>query len=164
MNSSKQKIVLGSRGSELALTQTRMVHAALEAALPGIEVESRVIQTVGDKRPDLKLSEFSSGPEPVDKGIFTRELESALGAGEIDAAVHSLKDVPTELDDGFKIAAVMARAPVEDVLVSKSEGGIEGIAGWCLRGNQQCPSRPATPMVTLRSATGGYPGKRRDQD
>ena len=56
MNQSDQKIVLGTRGSELALTQTRMVCAALRAALPGIEVEQRVIQTVGDKRPDLKLS------------------------------------------------------------------------------------------------------------
>lgn len=127
MNHAHSPIVLGTRGSELALTQARMVRDALAAALPGLLVDQRVIQTVGDKRPDLKLSEFSAGPEPVDKGIFTRELEIALRAGEIDAAVHSLKDVPTELDDGFLIAAVLPRAPVEDVLLSKSGGGIAGL-------------------------------------
>ena len=125
--SDPRKIVLGTRGSELALAQARMVQAALEQKLPGQAVEIRIVQTIGDKRPDLRLSEFSAGPEPVDKGIFTRELEIALKSREIDIAVHSLKDVPTELDDGFAIVAVLPRAAVEDVLLSKSAGGIGGL-------------------------------------
>ncbi|MGK0188406.1 MAG: hydroxymethylbilane synthase [Verrucomicrobiales bacterium] len=127
MSQSEQKLILGTRGSELALTQARMVRASLEQKVPGIDVEVRVVQTIGDKRPDLKLSEFSAGPEPVDKGIFTRELEIALKNGDIDIAVHSLKDVPTELDAGFAITAVLPRAATEDVLLSKSKGGIAGL-------------------------------------
>ncbi|MEZ5326241.1 MAG: hydroxymethylbilane synthase [Verrucomicrobiales bacterium] len=122
-----KKIILGTRGSELALTQARMVQAALEHKVRGLTVEIRIVQTIGDKRPDLRLSDFGTGPEPVDKGIFTRELEIALKAGEIDIAVHSLKDVPTELDDGFAITAVLSRAPVEDVLLTKVAGGIDGL-------------------------------------
>ena len=123
------RLILGTRGSELALTQTRMTKAFLADSLPGQVVEHEVIKTIGDKRPDLKLSEFSQGDSPVlDKGIFTKELELALEAGQIHAAVHSLKDVPTELGEGFEISVVLPRAPVEDVLVSQSEGGLEGLA------------------------------------
>ncbi|MDG2123505.1 MAG: hydroxymethylbilane synthase [Verrucomicrobiales bacterium] len=123
-----ERLILGTRGSELALTQTRMTRAFLSEALPQQAVEHRVIRTIGDKRPDLKLSEFSQGDSPVlDKGIFTKELELALEAGEVHAAVHSLKDVPTELAEGFEISVVLPRAPVEDVLVSKAEGGLEGL-------------------------------------
>ena len=121
-------LLLGTRGSELALTQTAMTRAALAAAWPALEVTHDVIRTSGDLRPDLKLSEFSRGDQPVvDKGIFTKELEEALRAGTIHAAVHSLKDVPTVLDEGFRIAAVLPRAPIEDVLVSKHAGGLEAL-------------------------------------
>ncbi|MCB1076998.1 MAG: hydroxymethylbilane synthase [Verrucomicrobiae bacterium] len=120
MNSLPDKLILGTRGSDLALTQTRMVEAELRAAGFGGEIEVKVIKTIGDKRPDLKLSEFSQGDQPVvDKGIFTKELEEALLAGEIDAAVHSLKDVPTELADDFRLIATLERAPIEDVLLSR---------------------------------------------
>lgn len=113
-------LIIGTRGSDLALTQTRMVEAELRAAgYPG-EIEVKVIKTIGDKRPDLKLSEFSQGDQPVvDKGIFTKELEEALLAGEIDFAVHSLKDVPTELGDDFTLLATLERAPIEDVLLTR---------------------------------------------
>lgn len=105
-----------------------MTKTALTENCPGLVVEHTVIQTVGDKRPDLKLSEFSQGDRPVvDKGIFTKELETALMAREIDAAVHSLKDVPTELGEGFEIMAVLPRAPVEDILISKHAGGFSGL-------------------------------------
>ncbi len=114
------KIILGTRGSELALAQASMVQTALEDAWPGLVVEREIIKTTGDLRPDLKLSEFNRGPQPVDKGIFTKELEAALQAGRVHAAVHSLKDVPTELEEGFCLPAVLPRAPVEDVLVTKT--------------------------------------------
>src|SRR5687767_3200112 len=122
------ELILGTRGSELALTQTEMVKAALAAAWPELRVRHEVIKTSGDLRPDLKLVEFSRGDQPVlDKGIFTRELEQALQAGTIHAAVHSLKDVPTLLEPGFRIAAVLPRAPVEDVLISKIPGGLTAL-------------------------------------
>lgn len=116
MNS--DRLILGTRGSELALRQTEIVTAALRRAHPGLVVERRIIATTGDKRTDLRFREFTEGGR-LDKGIFTRELEAALAAGEIDAAVHSLKDVPTILDPDFAIAATPPRAPVEDALVSR---------------------------------------------
>jgi hydroxymethylbilane synthase len=111
-------LILGTRGSELALRQTEMVMAALREARPSLGVTRKIIATTGDKRTDLRFSEFTEGGR-LDKGIFTKELEIALAAGEIDAAVHSLKDVPTELDSAFVIAATLPRAPIEDVLVSR---------------------------------------------
>jgi len=111
-------LILGTRGSELALRQTEMVMAALRAAHPDLKVEQKVIATTGDKRQDLRFSEFTEGGR-LDKGIFTKELELALESGEIHAAVHSLKDVPTEIAEIFTIAAVLPRAPIEDVLVSR---------------------------------------------
>lgn len=119
-------LILGTRGSDLALTQARMTEAALKAQ--GIEVKIEVIKTIGDKRPDLKLSEFSQGDNPVvDKGIFTKELEEALIRGEIDFAVHSLKDVPTELGDGFEICATLPRADIADVLLTTQQGLVDDL-------------------------------------
>lgn len=117
-------LILGSRGSDLAVTQVRQTESCLIRA-GRRQVEVRIINTVGDKRPDLKLSEFSdpdaSGGEAiVDKGIFTKELEEALLAGEIHAAVHSLKDVPTELHEAFAITAALEREAIEDVLLSRN--------------------------------------------
>jgi hydroxymethylbilane synthase len=116
-----QPFLLGTRGSELALAQATMTRAALAAA--GIACEVRVIQTIGDKRPDLKLSEFSQGENAVvDKGIFTKELEEALLRKEIDFAVHSLKDVPTELAPEFEICCTLPRAETPDILLATEEG------------------------------------------
>jgi len=112
-----EKITLGTRGSELALTQTTMVTAELQTAFPHLRIERQIIQTSGDKRQDLRFSEFSDVAQ-VDKGIFIKELEIALENGQIDAAVHSLKDVPSDLAAGFTIAAVLPRAAIEDVLIT----------------------------------------------
>ncbi|MDB6069029.1 MAG: hemc: hydroxymethylbilane synthase [Verrucomicrobiales bacterium] len=121
-------LTLGTRGSELALAQTVLTTAALNAAHPDLTVRREIIKTSGDLRPDLKLSDFSKGDSPIlDKGIFTKELENALRAGTIHTAVHSLKDVPTFLDPGFKISAVLPRAPIEDILISKIPGGLDAL-------------------------------------
>ncbi len=113
-------LILGTRGSELALKQTSMVKALLAAAHPALEVSHTVIATAGDKRPDLRFEEFSKGENAIlDKGIFIKELEIALEEQKIDAAVHSLKDVPSELESQFSIAAVLERAPIPDVLISR---------------------------------------------
>ena len=121
-------LTLGTRGSELALAQTVLTTAALQSAWPQLTVRREIIKTSGDLLPDLRLADFSKGDHPVvDKGIFTKELENALRAGTIHAAVHSLKDVPTLLDPGFKISAVLPRAPIEDILISKIPGGLDAL-------------------------------------
>lgn len=121
-----EKIILGTRGSELALTQTTMVTAALQTTQPHLSIERQIIQTSGDKRQDLRFSEFS-GVANVDKGIFIKELEIALENNQIDAAVHSLKDVPSDLAAGFTIAAVLPRAAIEDVLITKDAHTLEDL-------------------------------------
>lgn len=119
-----EPLILGTRGSELALRQTEMVMAALRAAHPELPVEKKVIATTGDQRQDLRFREFTDGGR-LDKGIFTKELELALESGEIHAAVHSLKDVPTEIAAHFCIAAVLPRAPIEDVMVSRNGHSVQ---------------------------------------
>ncbi|MDX2162385.1 MAG: hydroxymethylbilane synthase [bacterium] len=107
-------IRFGTRGSALALWQTRHVMALLEAAHPDIHTEHLIIQTKGDQVLDTPL------PLVGGKGVFTAELESALHEGRIDCAVHSLKDLPTTLPDGLTIAALPPRASAADVLISRA--------------------------------------------
>lgn len=109
-----QKIVLGSRGSELARTQTALVAEALQRAWPTLEVAVEIIKTRGDERQTEPLD-----PRAGRKGLFTGEIESALAAGEIDIAVHSAKDLPSEATEGLVISAVLPRAPVDDILIGK---------------------------------------------
>ena len=123
---STTSLILGTRGSELALAQTLTVTEGLLAAHADLTVERRIIQTSGDKRQDLRFSEFNAVAN-VDKGIFIKELETALQNGEVDAAVHSLKDVPSDLAPGFVIAAVLPRAPTEDVLVTATPHTLESL-------------------------------------
>ena len=103
-------LTLGTRGSLLALTQSKWVAAELEAG-SGVKPEIEVIRTVGDVRLDQPLHEISG------QGLFTRELDEALLDGRIQLAVHSLKDLPTELPGGLCIAATPSRVDPRDVLV-----------------------------------------------
>jgi len=111
------KIVLGTRGSELARAQARLVEKAIRDAHPHITIETRIIATKGDKAKVID-------PRAGRKGLFTVEIERALLAEEVDIAVHSAKDVPSETSPGAEIAAVLPRAPMDDVLVSKHRGGL----------------------------------------
>jgi hydroxymethylbilane synthase len=104
---------IGTRSSALALWQTHWVRQRLEAAHPGLRVELVEIQTTGDKILDAPLAKIG------DKGLFTREIERALLDGEIDLAVHSLKDLPTVLPEGLTLGAVSEREDPRDALVSK---------------------------------------------
>ena len=117
-----------------------MVEAALREAHPQLRIERKVIATTGDKRPDLRFTEFTDG-DRLDKGIFTKELEVALASGEIDFAVHSLKDVPSVLDPIFCIAATLPRAPIEDVLVSRDGLKLKTLPAWCRVGTRSCTQR-----------------------
>jgi len=108
-----ERLRIGTRGSALALAQTGQVAARLEAH--GVATEIVVVRTSGDRLADVSLAKLGG------KGLFIKELEEALAAGEIDVAVHSMKDVPAVLPDGFAIAAVPPRAAVEDVIVVRAE-------------------------------------------
>lgn len=110
MDSGSETIVLGTRGSRLARTQTQMVAQSLEAM--GFRVETRIISTTGDEITDRPLAEIGG------KGLFVSALEEALAQGQVDAAVHSLKDVPGDLPDGFTLAAFLPREDPRDALVS----------------------------------------------
>lgn len=109
----KNKITIGTRGSQLALYQAYKVKDTLKQAFPGLKVEVEIIHTKGDKILDVALSKIG------DKGLFTKEIESALLEGAVDIAVHSLKDLPTTLPEGLKLGAVLERAEFRDALVSR---------------------------------------------
>jgi hydroxymethylbilane synthase len=110
------RISLGTRGSDLALKQTELVTAAINYCHPEVAVRYEVIQTTGDRRQDMSLVD---AVKLEDKGIFIQELESALINEQVDAAVHSLKDVPSDLASAYIIAAYMPRASIEDVLITR---------------------------------------------
>lgn len=112
------RVIIGSRGSELALTQSNYIAERLRAVSPGLEVEVRIISTKGDRITDVPLSQVGG------KGLFTKELEVALLAGEIDLAVHSLKDLPTELPGGLMVGAIPEREHPADALISASGAGL----------------------------------------
>ena len=109
-------LLIGTRGSKLALAQTTWVADALRAAHPGLDIETRIIGTRGDasQAANVPLSSFA------EKGIFAKELEAALQAGEIDLAVHSMKDLEHTLPDGLVIAAVPPREDPRDALVGST--------------------------------------------
>jgi hydroxymethylbilane synthase len=105
------KLRIGSRGSQLALWQANHISALLHAR--GHEVEIEIIHTTGDKITDVALAMVGT------KGMFTKEIEEALAAGRVDLAVHSLKDLPTELPPGFEIVAITERQDPRDAFCSR---------------------------------------------
>jgi hydroxymethylbilane synthase len=140
---------IGSRGSKLALWQANHVAARLRGH--GHEVSITVIHTTGDKITDVALSKVGG------KGIFTKEIEEALAAGEIDLAVHSLKDLPTELPEAFELAAVGEREDVRDAFLSVKyaslaelpQGAVVGTSSL-RRQAQLLKMRPDLQIVSLR--------------
>ncbi len=108
-----EKVIIGSRGSALAIWQTNFV-ASLLAERFAVEAEIVRIKTTGDKILDSALSKIGS------KGLFVKEIEIALQKGEIDLAVHSAKDVPTEIPEGLIIAAFLEREDPRDALISRN--------------------------------------------
>jgi hydroxymethylbilane synthase len=110
---------IGSRGSQLALWQANHIAALLRAR--GNEIEVEIIHTTGDKIIDVALAKVGT------KGMFTKEIEEALAAGRIDLAVHSLKDLPTELSPGFEIAAITKREDPRDAFCSRQYSKIENL-------------------------------------
>ncbi len=112
VNRQSRTIRLGTRKSKLAMAQTMLVAEAMKQAEPGLQVEIVPIVTTGDKILDRALTEFGG------KGMFISEFEEAILSGTIDVAVHSAKDMPTELLEGLEISAVLPRADAADVFVT----------------------------------------------
>jgi hydroxymethylbilane synthase len=152
---SSQKIVLGSRGSELARTQAAMVAAALREAWPKIEIETRIISTHGDEQTRAGTAQLD--PRAGRKGLFTGEIERVLAAGGIDVAVHSAKDLPSDATPALEVRSVLPRAAVEDLLIGKISGGLPALrpnaviaTGSVRRQYQLRWKHPETQLVDLR--------------
>lgn len=111
MESTREKLVIGTRGSKLALWQANYIKEVIEETT-GIPVELQIIKTTGDKILDVPLAKVGG------KGLFTKELEVALLAGEVDLCVHSMKDVPTDLPEGCVLVGMPPRVDPRDVIVS----------------------------------------------
>src|ERR1700757_5239279 len=107
---------IGSRGSQLALWQANHIAALLQER--GHQVEIEIIKTTGDKISDVALAKVGT------KGMFTKEIEEALAEDRVDLAVHSLKDLPTELSAGFEIAAITRRENSQDVFCSSQHASV----------------------------------------
>lgn len=144
-------IRFGTRGSALALWQTRYVMAELTAANATVTAAYEIYSTKGDRVIDVPL------PQVGGKGLFTAELEAALHSGDIDCAVHSLKDLPTEQPTGLALGAIMPRADARDVLISRSgktllelpQGAVIGTSSH-RRGAQLKAIRPDIQLADIR--------------
>ncbi len=146
------KIVVGTRGSQLALTQTQLVVQGLEARWADLKFEVKVIKTRGDDS-KTAITDIRAGR----KGLFTGEIERALVTDNIDLAVHSAKDLPSNLAPGTEIAAVLPRAIVDDVLVATTQCDLNSLAadgivatGSVRRKHQLRWKRPDLEIVDLR--------------
>jgi hydroxymethylbilane synthase len=144
------KITLATRGSDLARAQTLLVENAIRTAHPNVAIETKIIVTGGD---NSKVVDPHAGR----KGLFTAEIERALLAGDVDVAVHSAKDLPSQTSSGAQIAAVLPRAPINDVLISKHSGGLASVpcgatvaTGSVRRQRQLHWKRPDLNVVDLR--------------
>ena len=150
MGSDRKQLVVGTRGSKLALWQSDLIAKRVEA-ITGMPVCLKVIKTTGDRITDVPLAKVGG------KGLFTKEIEVELEAGTVDLAVHSMKDVPTELPDGLMIAAMPERVDPRDVLVSGAgydldtlpEGGRLGTSSLRRRA-QVLALRPDLDIVDVR--------------
>jgi hydroxymethylbilane synthase len=144
-------IIFATRPSALARWQTSWVIQSLRAIFPEIEFQEKVITTQGDRVLDRAL------PEIGGKGLFTQELEAALLSGEVGAAVHSLKDLPTEQPDGLMLAAIPARAEVRDAFISSSGANLDDLPSGAVIGTsslrraaQLLARRPDLEVASIR--------------
>jgi hydroxymethylbilane synthase len=142
-NSMPEKpIIICTRGSALALAQSNMIAAQCRAAFPRLRFELKIIKTTGDKLQKASMSKVEGG---LPKGLFTKELEVALLKGQADLAVHSLKDLPTDLPAGLVLAATPPREDVRDVLIYRSSEA----------GGKQSALRGFKPRITLKDLPRG---------
>ena len=157
-----KRIVIGTRGSELALWQANHVREALRAAHDGLDVELEIIHTKGD------LILTSPLHKMLDKGLFTKEIESALLARTVDLAVHSLKDLPTELPPGLALAAITEREDPADMLITKVPATLDDLprAAAVLTGSLRRTAQllAARPDLEIRPVRGNVATRLRKLD
>jgi hydroxymethylbilane synthase len=153
------KLIIGSRGSKLALTQTHHIREQLQALHPELDVEVEIIRTTGDASSG-SLRSFGG------QGVFTKELENALLDGRVDLAVHSLKDLPTQFHADLEIIATPPREDVRDVLIAGAIKSIDDLAtgarvgtGSPRRQTQLRALRPDLDLVDIRGNLGTRIGK-----
>jgi hydroxymethylbilane synthase len=158
----RRSVIIGTRGSDLALWQANFVKARLEANFPDTTFEIKIIVTTGDAVVDTALSKIG------DKGLFTRQIESALLDGEIDLAVHSLKDLQTTQPEGLTIGAVCEREVPNDALISRTgialaelPNGASVATGSLRRRSQLLNLRPD---LQIREIRGNVPTRLRKFD
>ncbi len=136
---------IGSRGSQLALWQANYVASLLRGQ--GHQVEIEIIKTTGDKILDVALAKVGT------KGMFTKEIEEALAARRVDLAVHSLKDVPTELDPQFTLAAIMKREDPRDAFISVKYSSLDELPRGAKVGTsslrRQCQLKAVRPDLEI---------------
>ena len=154
-------IIIATRGSALALWQAKWIKKCLENVHP-VRVEIRVVKTTGDKQPDVSLT--ASGT----KGLFTKEIEEALLAGEADLAVHSLKDLPNDQPAGLRVAAFVEREDPRDVLIGGRGAALSDLpAGACIGTSslrRQAQLRALRPDLVLREIRGNLDTRLRKLD
>jgi hydroxymethylbilane synthase len=135
-------LVIGTRGSALALRQVELVTQAMRGLDPSIQIETSVVQTEGDRRSDVSLDTLGG------QGVFVKDVEARLLRGEIDIAVHSLKDMPTETPAGLTVAAVLPRADARDALVARDGLDLAGLPSGARIGSDS--ARRAMQLSELR--------------
>ncbi len=145
------QLTIATRGSQLALAQAEWVAARLRELDPGLTVDLKVLKTKGDKILDVPLAKVGG------KGLFVKEIEDALLTGQAQVAVHSMKDMPTELPPGLVIAAITQREDPRDVLVTRDGRGVDGLpanprigTSSLRRQAQALALRPDAEIVSIR--------------
>ena len=147
-----RELVIGTRGSKLALWQAEHIAAELKSAHPGLEVSLTIIKTKGDKIQDVPLAKVGG------KGLFVKEIEEALLRRDVDLAVHSIKDVPWELAGGLVLCAIPEREDPRDALVTRSGGTLQELKQGALVGTsslrRRCQLQSLRPDLRIEDLRG----------
>jgi hydroxymethylbilane synthase len=146
------KLKIGTRGSPLALTQVDIISGLLKEEFPELEFERKIIKTTGDKITDVPLAKIGG------KGLFVKEIDEAVARGDVDFAVHSMKDVPTDLLPEIEIAATPEREDVSDALISREGKTLEELPDGAVVGTSSLRRRAqlhnARPDIDIRDLRG----------
>ena len=152
MDKLPKKLVIASRESALALWQARHIQARLQTLYPQVEISILGMTTTGDQILDTPLARIGG------KGLFVKELEQALADGRADLAVHSMKDVPMHLPDGFALAAIGEREDPRDAFVSNNFAGLEDLPAGSVVGTsslrRQSQLQARLPHLKIESLRG----------
>ncbi|WP_269531295.1 hydroxymethylbilane synthase [Chitinimonas sp. BJYL2] len=157
-----QRLIIATRESALALWQARHIAACLESLYPGMQVELLGMTTQGDRILDVTLNKIGG------KGLFVKELETALHEGRADLAVHSMKDVPMRLPEGFAIAAITEREDPRDAFVSNRYNGLTDLPAGAVVGTsslrREAQIRAAYPELVIKPVRGNVQTRLRKLD